>query len=114
MLYHAPETRRLGNRQSRHYYDLVKLYENELGRNAIKDTDLLREVAHHKQTFFPAAWAKYETAQPRTLRLAPPDARRSELEQDYKKMQEMIFGEPPSFEELIDVLREVELTINDV
>jgi hypothetical protein len=42
----------------------------------------------------------------------PPDERLSELEQDYRKMQEMIFGEPPSFEHLVEVLREIERQVN--
>ena len=48
--------------------------------------------------FFPAAWARYADAKPGTLRIVPPDARLPELEQDYRKMQEMIYGEPPAFE----------------
>jgi hypothetical protein len=46
------------------------------------------------------------------LRLVPPDARLPELEQDYLTMREMIFGEPPTFERLLDVLREIERHIN--
>jgi hypothetical protein len=35
-----------------------------------------------------------------------------ELEQDYRKMREMIFGEPPAFEQLIEILREIERHVN--
>lgn len=42
----------------------------------------------------------------------PPDTRLPELEQDYRKMQEMIFGEAPAFEQLIEVLRQIEVDIN--
>jgi hypothetical protein len=65
-----------------------------------------------KEVFFPAAWAEYADAKPSTLRIVPPDARLPKLEQDYRKMQEMIFGEPPAFERLLEVLREIERAIN--
>ena len=112
MWHHAPADKKFRDRQSRHYYDVVRLYEHELGKAAVKDTDLLLKVARHKEVFFPAAWARYAEAKPGTLRLVPPDARLPELEQDYRKMQEMIFGEPPTFERLLDVLREIEREIN--
>ena len=36
----------------------------------------------------------------------------AELEQHYHKMREMIFGEPPTFDRLLDVLREIERHVN--
>ncbi len=112
MWHHAPVDKRFRDRQSRHYYDVVRLYEHELGKAAIRDTELLRKVARHKEVFFPAAWARYADAKPGTLRLVPPDARLPELEQDYRKMREMIFGDPPSFERLLEALREIERHVN--
>ena len=112
MWHHAPADRKFRDRQSRHYYDVVRLYTHELGKAAIKDTGLLLKVARHKEVFFPAASARYADAKPGTLRIVPPDARLPELEQDYRKMQEMIFGEPPPFEHLLEVLREIERQVN--
>jgi hypothetical protein len=112
MWHHAPAHKQFRDRQSRHYYDVVRLYEHELGKATIKDTDLLLKVARHKEVFFPAAWARYADAKPGTLRIVPPEARLPELEQDYRKMQEMIFGEPPDFERLLEVLREIERDVN--
>ena len=114
MWHHAPADKKFRDRQSRHYYDVVRLYQNELGQAAIRDTDLLLKVASHKEVFFPAAWARYVDAKPGTLRIVPPDARLTELEQDYRKMQEMIFGEPPAFEHLLEVLRRIEAEINGI
>jgi len=112
MWYHAPADKRFRDRQSRHYYDVVQLYEHKSGKAAVKDIDLLLKVARHKEVFFPAAWARYADARPGTLRLVPPDARLTELEQDYRKMREMIFGEPPAFEHLLEVLRKIERQVN--
>ncbi len=56
MWHHAPAEKKFRDRQSRHYYDVVRLYEHELGKAAVKDTELLLKVARHKEVFFPAAW----------------------------------------------------------
>lgn len=113
MWHHAPEDKKFRDRQSRHYYDVVRLYGHKLGKAAIKDIGLLLKVALHKEVFFPAAWARYTEAKPGTLRLVPPEARLPELEQDYRKMREMIFGKTPAFKDLLDVLRQMETEINE-
>ena len=110
--HHAPAGKALGDRYSRHFYDVVCLYETEVGRPAIKNTELLLKVAEHKAVFFASAWANYDQARPGTLRLVPPDSRLGELRQDYQSMREMIFGDPPTFERLLDVLHEIEIAVN--
>lgn len=110
--YHAPADKPLGDRYSRHYYDVACLYETAVGRSAIKNTELLLKVAEHKAVFFASAWANYETARPGTLRLVPPDSRLGDLRRDYQSMREMIFSEPPTFEHILDVLHEIEVAVN--
>lgn len=110
--HYAPADKTLGGRYSRHFYDVVRMYEVGVGRAAIKDADLLAKVTEHKAVFFAAAWAKYDQARPGTLRLVPPSTRLAELRRDYQSMREMIFGEPPTFEHLLDVLREIEDAVN--
>ncbi|MFA6132857.1 MAG: nucleotidyl transferase AbiEii/AbiGii toxin family protein [Phycisphaerae bacterium] len=110
--HHAPADKVLRDRQSRHYYDLVRMYEHGIGREAMKNTDLLLKVAEHKSIFFASAAAKYAEARPGTLRLVPPDSRLGELRRDYQSMQEMIFGQAPTFEHLMTVLGEIESSVN--
>lgn len=112
MLHHFPAERSITGRQSRHYYDLVRMADADAGRRAMNDAGLLAAVADHKHRFFPAAWAKYEEAKPGTLRLTPPGSRLNEIRADYKAMREMMFVEPPSFDDLLARLREVEAQIN--
>jgi len=52
-------------------------------------------------SFFPAALARYAYAKRGVLRIVRPNARLPELEQDYRKMQQMSFGELPAFERLL-------------
>lgn len=111
--YHAAPGRPLRDRQSRHYYDVFKLYQSPRGATAIADLELLRSVARHKAVFFAAVWAKYEEAVPGTLRLVPPDFRLPELERDYALMRnEMLFGPAPTLGELLDTLRLIEQRVN--
>jgi predicted nucleotidyltransferase component of viral defense system len=85
--YHAGPDRPLRDRQSRHYYDVFRLFQSQLGHNAVNDLELLQSVARHKSLFFASAWARYDQAVPGTLRLVPPDFRLAELERDYSFMR---------------------------
>jgi hypothetical protein len=69
-------------------------------------------VAAHKDVFFADAAARYDEAKPGSLRLVPPPSRQAKLREDYRKMGEMIFGQPPSFEYLLEVLSQIERRIN--
>jgi hypothetical protein len=112
---HRPKDKPSGERLSRHYYDVAKLYQNDIGPKALARTDLLEAVVTHKRLFFSSGWANYATAVPGSLRLVPPEERRASLEADYRVMREtMIFGESYSFDELLAVLGEVERVLNQV
>ncbi|MFA5141114.1 MAG: nucleotidyl transferase AbiEii/AbiGii toxin family protein [Elusimicrobiota bacterium] len=111
-LFHSPADKPLRDRQSRHYYDVVKLYEKGPGKKALGDLSLLASVVKHKAVFFQSAAAKYDEAVPCTLRLVPPPSRKKELETDYARMREMIFGVPPSFDDIIAALEDIERQVN--
>lgn len=112
VLYHLPSSKRLPDRQSRHYYDLTKLYAKEAGKRAVADFDLLRSVAKHKSIFFASAAARYDLAVPGSLKLMPPPGRKKDLEEDYAKMQEMIFGQVPRWDDIVRELKRLEDQIN--
>ena len=69
---HCPEGRAWKERQSRHFYDVARLYEAGVGKRALADLELLRKVAEHQAVFFRSSWSKYEEAVPGSLRLVPP------------------------------------------
>lgn len=110
--YHAAADKALAARVSRHYYDVALLADSEFGAAAIADKGLLEAVTLHKSRFFPSAAARYDEAHPGTLRLAPHDSLEKLLRADYEKMAEMIFGEPPPFDEILATLRKIEASIN--
>lgn len=107
-----PESSKMPHRYARHYYDMYKIANSKYKDKAIKDKELLRKVTEFKMKFYPRKWAKYEDAMDSKLRLVPDKFRFLELENDYKAMSEMIYGAYPSFEEIINVLKELEKEIN--
>ena len=101
-------------RLSRHWYDLHRLAGHESGKAALDNRVLLEDVVRHNQVFFHASYANYEACLNGELRLIPHDDAVAELRADYDNMvgMRMIYGQPPSFDEIIGDLREIEHKIN--
>ncbi|MDP7018091.1 MAG: nucleotidyl transferase AbiEii/AbiGii toxin family protein, partial [Pirellulaceae bacterium] len=111
-LHHRPTEKSFQARLSRHYYDLAQLIDSSIGETAITQVDLLATVVAHKQVFFASGWASYDTAVPGTLRLLPPPERQGEIASDYAAMREMMFDEPPSLDDVFQILSVAEERIN--
>lgn len=106
------EEKPLPLRYSRHYYDLAIMAKANVKNEALSDLELLRQVVEFKNKFYPASWAKFDDAKPRSFRLVPPKSRIAELARDYKAMGNMIFDKKLSFDEIIDTLKNLEKEIN--
>ena len=79
-------------RYSRHYYDLYRMAATPVKEVAFSRIDLLKKVVDFKMKFYPRAWAKYQEAMPGT----------------YNSMQDMLYGDVPTFETVIATIRELE------
>ena len=110
--HHRPREKPTPGRYSRHYYDMAMLLQSPIKKEALADLELLAQVVRHKTSFYPSAWARYDTAKPGSLRLIPHQERIPALKEDYRRMAVMIFGTPPSFESLFDILAAFEREIN--
>lgn len=109
----AHRTGRIPQRYSRHYYDLYKLAVSRIRGVALGDLSLLRDVVAFKQRFYPSAWARYDLAVPGSFKLVPATPAQIEaLEEDYRDMQVMLFGESPEFRVIIEELNSLEVEIN--
>lgn len=98
---------------SRHYYDVYQLVNEGFSRRAISDLQLLPEVADHKRVFYRQGWARYDLARnPQTLELLPNRKIEPQLKRDYESMQEMIFKEPPTFDEIIQTPKSLKTEVN--
>jgi predicted nucleotidyltransferase component of viral defense system len=101
------------SRYSRHYYDMYKLISNQaIQDNALADLNLLKSVVQFKEKFYPRAWAAYGQARPGSFKIIPPIERVESLKQDYKNMSEMLYGDIPTFSEIIKKLEEFEINLN--
>lgn len=110
--YHRPENTHTPERYSRHYYDLYQMALSAIKKDALADFDLLSEVVERKDKLYHCAWAKYEDCLAGGLHLLPNDNNSELLEQDYKAMQGMIFGDTPEWSEILNVLQKLEKEIN--
>ena len=58
--------------------------------------------------------ARYDLCTPKTLRLTPPQNAIPFIKQDYNSMMSMIFGMPPSFNDLMHTITQLQTEINDL
>lgn len=100
-------------RYSRHYYDLYKMTHTPVKDNDLQDNDLLERVVKFKDKFYRCPWARYDLAKRGTLKLLPPEYNVGKLRSDYEHMQNMLFGEKPSFEEIMNDVANLEKEINN-
>lgn len=107
-----PEHLEMPQRYSRHYYDLYRMAATPVKEAAFSRLDLLKKVVDFKMKFYPRSWAKYPEAVPGTLKLLPPEYRFAALEADYNSMQDMLYGDVPTFETVIAAVQELEKEIN--
>ena len=103
----------LPSRYFRHYYDVYMLSKKGILNEALSNLDLLDEVRDFTMKFYNRSWSNFETARIGSLRIAPNEKYINELKQDYLNMQVMIYGEIPSFEEIMIRLKEIENIINN-
>jgi len=101
-------------RYSRHYYDLFCMNASPVKAAAFRNLDLLARVVTFKDRFYPAGNAHYDLAKPGTMRLLPPEDCLPVLRDDYAHMRNMLFGEIPSFEEIMTCIARLEKEINSL
>ena len=99
-------------RYSRHYYDLFCMDASPVKAAAFRNLDLLARVVTFKDRFYPAGNAHYDLAKPGTMRLLPLEDCLPVLRDDYAHMRNMLFGEIPSFEEIMTCIARLEKEIN--
>jgi len=89
-------------RMSRHIYDLARMIDTPIAENALKNKDLFQSIVAHRRMFIAIKGFDYDTLSPATLNIIPPESVIAKWEDDYRKMQTMIYGKSLSFSEIID------------
>ena len=110
--FHRPAEKPMPARFSRHYCDFYELIRKGVDAAAMGNPELLARVAQHKGLFFKTTWARYGEATKGSLRITPPEQRVRALRDDYRKMQQMLFGEPPEFDQIMARLSQWESEFN--
>ena len=90
------------------------MMQTEVKDNALADNDLLTRVVDFKDKFYRCPWARYDLAKRGTMRLMPPEYNLDKLRDDYEHMQNMLFGDKPSFEKMMDGLEMLETEMNQI
>lgn len=107
-----PDDKAFPLRYSRHYYDLYCMADSNVKTAAFADIDLLNRVVKFKEKFYRCQWAKYEDAKVGTMKLMPPERNLAVLKDDYEHMQNMLFGNKPTFEDILGGIKKLEREIN--
>ena len=110
--YHRPTHKIMPDRYSRHYADTAALAQHPDGQRAVRLSNIRQQVVDWKARFFGSSWARYNLAVPGSFRLVPTDQRVNALKRDYEAMRNMYISMPPSFEEIMLQLAELESQIN--
>jgi len=99
-------------RYARHYYDTYMISNTKIFEEALSQIELLKDVVTFKIKFYRSPRSKYEEILEGNLKLAPNDAAIKVFKADYEQMNQMFFGDIPSFHKIINRLRNIEEIIN--
>ena len=95
-------------RYAQHYYDLYMLSQTYAKHEALADVELLNTVARFNQKFYHSSWAQYDEATLEKIKLVPMAETRARLAEDYHRMQDVLFGNKPSFDVIMEGLGKLE------
>lgn len=90
-------------RKSRHLYDLSRMMDKDFAIDAINDDELWESIRHHREIFTSVRDVDYAPDVRKRIILVPRLDIQAAWEKDYKSMcSSMIFGEKPTFKELLE------------
>ena len=103
------------DRMSRHYYDLYQLSKQDFTQSTLTDDAFIGDIINHRINYSRLKRFDYNTLKRGSLNLIPSSDILEALRKDYEIMRaEMIYGEPPSFEEIIIEVQGLQEAINNV
>ncbi len=106
------EVRQQGNRVSRHYYDLYRLFDSAEGKSALQNPPLGHDCVRHALMFFNRPDYDLQSALQGSFTIMPTAGMLDELKRDYQAMVGMIFGDVPDFSNVLNSIEALEAQIN--
>lgn len=102
------------NRRSRHLYDLHMMMRKGIDKRAVSDDELWNTIHHHRSTLTSISGVDYTPDIRSRIVLTPPAECVEDWKSDYQAMQgSMIYNNPPSFEELLQSMAELEMAFKN-
>lgn len=101
-----------GQRVSRHYYDLHRMLDSEVGKAALAAPDLGADCVRHARMFFDRPDYDLASAVPGSFAIAPTGEMIEALSRDYANTVAMIFGDPPDFSSILASIDKIEQIAN--
>ena len=102
-------TPREANYKSRHLYDLAQMMATDIAKRAIADDELWNAIHHHRELFTSMSGVDYTPDIRKRIVLLPPNDALDNWRKDYSDMQAfMIYGEKPTFDELMGKMKDLE------
>ena len=96
-------------RKSRHLYDLYSMMNKDFAWKAIKDDVLWESIRHHREIYTSVKNVDYTPDVKKRIQIVPREDILDIWRYDYEVMMEsMIYGEKPSFEELLKSISELQ------
>jgi len=100
------------NRMSRHIYDIARILETPIAEKALNNKNLYQSIIAHRRMFIAMKSFDYDTLKPATINIIPPESVILKWEEDYHKMQTMIYGKALSFSEILNKIKQLNERIN--
>jgi len=101
-------------RMSRHLYDLARMIDTPIAANALKNKDLFQSIVAHRRMFTAKQGFDYDTLLPKMIKIVPPKEVITKWEEDYSKMQTMIYGKSLMFNEIIEKITQLNEQLNRI
>lgn len=102
-------------RMSRHLYDVYRIMQTKIAEEALVDDGLYDSVIEHRRKFIGLKGFDYDTLRKGSLKIIPEDEIRAKWETDYKNtVANMIMGEAPSFDKIMEALEILNRSINRI
>ena len=98
---------------TRHWYDLVQIYESKHGAQCVSNQEAARSVVEFKSWFYREKLVDYTDAVIGKIRIVPTGETLRAMRSDYEGMHRMFEREPYPFETLIHKCRELEHMLNE-
>ena len=96
-------------RKSRHLYDLYKMMGHKFAQEAIADDALWESIRHHREIYTSVNGMDYSPDVRERLELVPREDIMDAWKTDYEQMMSaMIYGEKPSWDELMQAMKELQ------